>query len=127
MKTNMNQQPTNENELVLHKVTEEYNSSQSKELENIIKPQILNKSEQKKSTKNTRTKITSGLTQPKKKKVIENTQLALKKRTDLVKTYIFNYQGVDYLVDNKNNVFTFNIDNPTVVGIKLIDNSIKFY
>jgi hypothetical protein len=125
----MNQQTTNENEneLVLHKVTEEYSSSQSKELENIIKPQILNKSEQKKSTKNTRTKITSGLTQPKKKKVIENTQLALKKRTDLVKTYIFNYQGVDYLVDNKNNVFTFNIDNPTVVGIKLIDNSIKFY
>jgi hypothetical protein len=125
----MNQQTTNENEneLVLHKVTEEYSSSQSKELENIIKPQILNKSEQKKSTKNTRTKITSGLTQPKKKKVIENTQLALKKRTDLVKTYIFNYQGVDYLVDNKNNVFTFNIDNPTVVGIKLIDNTIKFY
>jgi hypothetical protein len=134
MKTNF--ETVSLNKEFIYNVTEEYNNetpniSQNKidksksmpnKLENIIKPHIVNKIEQNSSTKK---KNNSGPKQSTKKN--ENTQLALKKRTDLVKTYVFNYEGVDYLVDNKNNVFTFNIDNPRVIGIKLIDNTVKFY
>lgn len=49
-----------------------------------------------------------------------------KQREELIETEEYEYNGVKYLVDNENNVYTHNIDQPVYVGTKLIDGRIKF-
>lgn len=49
-----------------------------------------------------------------------------KQREELIETQEYVFNGVKYLVDNDNNVYTHNIDQPVYVGTKLIDGRIKF-
>lgn len=49
-----------------------------------------------------------------------------KQREELIETEEYEFNGVKYLVDNDNNVYTHNIDQPVYVGTKLIDGRIKF-
>lgn len=50
-----------------------------------------------------------------------------KNKNDLIETTEFVYQGTTYLVDKKKNVYTYDTENPKLVGLKLVDDSIKFY
>lgn len=49
-----------------------------------------------------------------------------KPREELIETVEYEYNDVKYLVDNNNNVYTHNIEQPVYVGTKLIDGRIKF-
>lgn len=49
-----------------------------------------------------------------------------KQREELIETEEYEFDGVKYLVDNDNNVYTYNIDQPVYIGTKLIDGRIKF-
>lgn len=49
-----------------------------------------------------------------------------KMKEELIETEEYEYNGVTYLVDGENNVYTYNIDQPTLIGTKLIDGRIKF-
>jgi hypothetical protein len=46
---------------------------------------------------------------------------------DTIKTYKILYNSTHYLVDDRNNVYTFDIMKPKIIGVRLIDQSIKFY
>jgi hypothetical protein len=56
-----------------------------------------------------------------------NKRVQKKKSDEMIETETFVYEGVTYLIDKKKNVYTYDIDRPRMVGIKLIDDSIKFY
>jgi hypothetical protein len=49
-----------------------------------------------------------------------------KLREELIETEEYEYNDKKYLVDNDNNVYTHNIEQPVYVGTKLIDGRIKF-
>lgn len=49
-----------------------------------------------------------------------------KKRNDCVETWEYEYNGITYLIDNKDNIYTYNIDKPLLIGDKLLDGTIKF-
>ena len=49
-----------------------------------------------------------------------------KPREELVETVEYEYNNIKYLVDNNNNVYTYNVEQPVYVGTKLIDGRIKF-
>lgn len=49
-----------------------------------------------------------------------------KQREELIETEEYEFNGAKYLVDNDNNVYTYNIEQPVFVGTKLIDGRIKF-
>lgn len=49
-----------------------------------------------------------------------------KHREELIATVEYEYNDVKYLVDNDNNVYTHNVEQPVYVGTKLIDGRIKF-
>lgn len=49
-----------------------------------------------------------------------------KVKDDFISTTEYMYNGVTYLLDSKNNVYTYNIESPTLIGEKLIDGTIKF-
>jgi hypothetical protein len=49
-----------------------------------------------------------------------------KMKEELIETEEYEYNGVTYLVDGDNNVYTYNIDQPTLIGTKLIDGRVKF-
>jgi hypothetical protein len=49
-----------------------------------------------------------------------------KMKEELIETEEYEYNGVTYLVDGENNVYTYNVDQPTFIGTKLIDGRIKF-
>jgi hypothetical protein len=49
-----------------------------------------------------------------------------KHKEELIETEEFEYNGVTYLVDGNNNVYTYNIEQPVHIGTKLIDGRIKF-
>jgi hypothetical protein len=49
-----------------------------------------------------------------------------KQREELIETEEYEFNGIKYLVDNDNNVYTHNIDQPVYVGTKLIDGRVKF-
>jgi hypothetical protein len=49
-----------------------------------------------------------------------------KQREELIETEEYEFNGIKYLVDNDNNVYTYNIDQPVYIGTKLIDGRIKF-
>jgi len=48
-----------------------------------------------------------------------------KHKEELVETEEYEYNGVTYLVDNDNNVYTYNTEAPTLIGTKLIDGRVK--
>lgn len=74
--------------------------------------------------KNKKTKITHGPDglpiEPKKR------GRKKKQREELIETEEYEFNGIKYLVDNDNNVYTNNIEQPVFVGTKLIDGRIKF-
>ena len=49
-----------------------------------------------------------------------------KPKEELIETEEYEYNGLTYLVDSDNNVYTYNIEQPVLVGSKLIDGRIKF-
>lgn len=49
-----------------------------------------------------------------------------KPREELIETIEYEFNNVKYLVDNNNNVYTHNVEQPVYVGTKLIDGRIKF-
>ena len=55
------------------------------------------------------------------KKIIQK-----KKRNDCIETEEYTYNGITYLIDSKNQVYTYNIDKPMLIGDKLVNGSIKF-
>ena len=51
-----------------------------------------------------------------------------KTKEEYIETQEFEYQGVTYLLDSKtNNIYSNNVEAPTLLGIKLIDGSINFH
>lgn len=82
------------------------------------KKKTINFFDQKKITTNMNIYENKSLTPKQPRKRIVN---------DTIKTYKFTYKNEFYLVDDHNNVYTFDIEKPKIIGIKLIDNSIKFY
>lgn len=48
-------------------------------------------------------------------------------KEEFIEAEEYEYEGKIYLVDNKNTVYTNNLESPSVVGEKLINGSIKFY
>lgn len=49
-----------------------------------------------------------------------------KEKDEIIKTYEYHYQNSKYLVDDNNNVYSFDIEHPVFLGEKLIDGTIKF-
>jgi hypothetical protein len=47
-------------------------------------------------------------------------------REELIETEEYVFNGVTYLVDNDNNVYTYNVEQPVLIGTKLIDGRVKF-
>lgn len=52
---------------------------------------------------------------------------AKKKRQDYVETEECTFEGIKYLVDSKNQVYTYNLEKPMMIGERLVDGSIKFF
>ena len=50
-----------------------------------------------------------------------------KDKDELVKMEEYEYEGVVYLVDEKNNVYKNDVDNPVFLGEKLVDGTIKLH
>lgn len=49
-----------------------------------------------------------------------------KQKEELIETDEYDYNGVTFLVDAENNVYTYNIEQPVLIGTKLVDGRIKF-
>ncbi len=49
-----------------------------------------------------------------------------KTKEELIETEEYTYNSVTYLVDADNNVYTYNVDQPVLIGTKLIDGRVKF-
>lgn len=49
-----------------------------------------------------------------------------KQREELIETEEYEFNGIKYLLDNDNNVYTYNVEQPVFVGTKLIDGRVKF-
>jgi hypothetical protein len=49
-----------------------------------------------------------------------------KTKEELIETEEYEFNGTIYLVDTDNNVYTYNVDQPVLIGTKLIDGRIKF-
>jgi hypothetical protein len=48
-------------------------------------------------------------------------------KEEYIETVEYVYDGIVYLVDDNNTVYTNNLDSHQVIGEKLVDGSIKFY
>lgn len=49
-----------------------------------------------------------------------------KQKEELIETEEYDYNGITYLVDSDNNVYTYNVEQPVLVGTKLVDGRVKF-
>jgi len=49
-----------------------------------------------------------------------------KKNSEFVEMTKFIYENKEYLVDNENNVYTFDIEKPKLIGQKLVNGIVKF-
>ena len=50
-----------------------------------------------------------------------------KQKDEFIETEEYEYEGTKYLVDANNNVYTFNISEPHLVGEKFADGSIRLF
>ncbi len=50
-----------------------------------------------------------------------------KEKEEFIEAEEHEYEGVTYLIDKKNVVYTNNTDAPVIIGEKLVDGTIKFY
>lgn len=50
-----------------------------------------------------------------------------KEKEEFIETEEHEYQGVIYLIDKKNVVYTNDTEAPVIIGEKLVDGTIKFY
>lgn len=50
-----------------------------------------------------------------------------KVQDNVIETVEYLYEDITYLVDKNNNVYTYNLETPTMVGKKLVDGTIKFH
>ena len=66
-------------------------------------------------------------TQKKVAKVLSSSYYKKKNSSYIIKTVKITHEGIDYLLDEENNIYTFNIDKPEIVGLKLIDGNIKLF
>ena len=48
-----------------------------------------------------------------------------KQKDEYIETEEYDYEGVKYLVDGNNNVYTYNIEEPMLIGEKLVDGTVK--
>lgn len=49
-----------------------------------------------------------------------------KQKDEFIRTEEYEFDGVKYLLDENNNVYTYNIEKPKLIGEKLVDGTIKF-
>lgn len=49
-----------------------------------------------------------------------------KQKDEFIRTEEYEYDGVKYLLDENNNVYTYNIEKPKLVGEKLVDGTVRF-
>ena len=50
-----------------------------------------------------------------------------KVQDNVIETFEYAFEGETYLVDKNNNVYTYNVESPTMIGKKLVDGTIKFH
>ena len=70
----------------------------------------------------------SGSNPPIKREYKKNkTKTPKKKKDDSLQVTEFIYDGITYFVDQEQNVYTRDEDTPKLVGVRLVDGSVKFY
>lgn len=50
-----------------------------------------------------------------------------KQKDEFIETEEYDYDGNKYLVDSNNNVYTFNIEEPHLIGERFVDGTIRFF
>lgn len=50
-----------------------------------------------------------------------------KQKDEFIEAVEIEYDGTKYLVDDQNNVYTHDLEAPTLIGEKLVDGTIKFF
>jgi hypothetical protein len=50
-----------------------------------------------------------------------------KQKDEFIETEEYEYKGEKYLVDGFNNVYSYNIEKPVMIGERLVDGTIKLY
>lgn len=50
-----------------------------------------------------------------------------KKRNEFVETEEFVHNGETFLIDNRNQIYTYNVERPMMVGERLADGTVKFF
>lgn len=50
-----------------------------------------------------------------------------KQKDEFIETEEYDFEGVKYLVDANNNVYTFNIEEPHLIGERFVDGTISFF
>jgi len=50
-----------------------------------------------------------------------------KQKDEFIETEEYEYEGEKFLVDGNNNVYTYNIEEPMLVGERLVDGTIKLF
>jgi hypothetical protein len=63
-----------------------------------------------------------------KKEIKKENKKGRKKKIkdELIEMTEFMYENKKYLIDNNNNIYTYNIETPTQIGQKLVNGTIKF-
>lgn len=50
-----------------------------------------------------------------------------KQKDEFIETEEYEYEGVKYLVDRNNNVYTHNVEEPHLVGERLVDGTVRLF
>jgi hypothetical protein len=50
-----------------------------------------------------------------------------KQKDEFIETEEYEYDGTKYLVDSNNNVYTFNVEEPHLIGERFVDGTIRFF
>lgn len=50
-----------------------------------------------------------------------------KQKDEYIEAEEYEYEGVKYLVDGQNNVYTYDVENPTLVGERLVDGTVRVF
>ena len=50
-----------------------------------------------------------------------------KQKDEFIEAEEYEYEGQKYLVDGSNNVYTYNIEEPTLIGERLVDGTVKLF